>query len=375
MHIFLFSFPRFLLTIISSIIHNERLWPRPTEGGRERGDNLARVNIEEQAWNDPRFRLLGEVAGIDRFSALGRCAALWQHCTEAQTYELSAPYIDVISELPGFAEFLVQADLAVRLESGKYRIRGTQGQIEWLGRLRGNAKKAIEQRKSNAASRRAKVAPSDLKTTPSDLDANQDGDLDGSQVGHQEGQQGLHPLSLTLALTPALTQKTKNKERESRFDAEQMEIEAPKAKALGAPGTPPPSLPPLALIWNDKSGALPKVGGVNPSRLAKIKARMRERPDPGYWIGIVERIARSPFCQGDNQRGWRATFDWLLQPETHLKVSEGKYDRLEKGRAGEVVTPERRAFIEAAERAMAESMEEVRRFNQEVREYAADNDI
>lgn len=38
------------------------------------------------------------------------------------------------------------------------------------------------------------------------------------------------------------------------------------------------------------------------------------------------RISTSDFCRGKNERGWVATFDWLLQPDTAIKVLEGKYD-------------------------------------------------
>jgi hypothetical protein len=42
----------------------------------------------------------------------------------------------------------------------------------------------------------------------------------------------------------------------------------------------------------------------------------------------VKRIASSAFCTGTNDRGWRATPDWLLRPDTAAKVLEGKYDDL-----------------------------------------------
>jgi hypothetical protein len=35
----------------------------------------------------------------------------------------------------------------------------------------------------------------------------------------------------------------------------------------------------------------------------------------------------SPFCRGETgDRGWRASFDFLLKPDTATKVLEGKYD-------------------------------------------------
>jgi len=44
------------------------------------------------------------------------------------------------------------------------------------------------------------------------------------------------------------------------------------------------------------------------------------------WIETVKKMAASKFCNGTNDRRWKADFDFLLKPETWLKVNEGKYD-------------------------------------------------
>mgnify|MGYP006921374903 CR=1 FL=1 len=44
------------------------------------------------------------------------------------------------------------------------------------------------------------------------------------------------------------------------------------------------------------------------------------------WVAIVQRVAASAFCKGANDRGWRATPDWLLRPGTSIKILEGAYD-------------------------------------------------
>lgn len=92
----------------------------------------------------------------------------------------------------------------------------------------------------------------------------------------------------------------------------------------------PEIIHPLVDLWNLWCEKLPKVNHTNASRRKKCEARFRESPEGikpnDYFSEIVRKIAASDFCNGKSERGWRATFDWLLQPETHLKVSEGKYD-------------------------------------------------
>ena len=71
------------------------------------------------------------------------------------------------------------------------------------------------------------------------------------------------------------------------------------------------------------------------SRHKHATVRLREKPQLEHWRGVVQRINASDFCRGQNERGWVATFDWLLQPDTAVKVLEGKYDNrthLEKPR-------------------------------------------
>lgn len=85
-------------------------------------------------------------------------------------------------------------------------------------------------------------------------------------------------------------------------------------------------LPTLAKIWNGNRGRLPEVKGCSKERRRKAEARFAEFPDPDYWKLVVGRIAGSRFCNGANDRGWRADFDFLIKPDTHNRVAEGKYD-------------------------------------------------
>jgi hypothetical protein len=44
------------------------------------------------------------------------------------------------------------------------------------------------------------------------------------------------------------------------------------------------------------------------------------------WRLILGRINASPFCLGQNDRGWKADVEFFLRPDTATKVLEGKYD-------------------------------------------------
>jgi hypothetical protein len=88
----------------------------------------------------------------------------------------------------------------------------------------------------------------------------------------------------------------------------------------------PPAPDDLAAIWNAEAASpLPRCLHLSDKRRTAAKARLRDRP-LAVWRAVVARISASRFCLGDNDRAWVATFDWLLQPDTALKVLEGKYD-------------------------------------------------
>jgi putative phage-type endonuclease len=84
---------------------------------------------------------------------------------------------------------------------------------------------------------------------------------------------------------------------------------------------------PLVHLWNENCGQLSKIKGLAGTRETMAKARWKDLPDQDYWKTVIRRVRNSNFCNGDNSFGnWKATFDWLIKPATHLKVSEGKYD-------------------------------------------------
>jgi hypothetical protein len=93
--------------------------------------------------------------------------------------------------------------------------------------------------------------------------------------------------------------------------------------------------PPLVEIWNEHCGSLQKVKICNKSRLAKIRAREKDC-SLEEWAQVVTRISKSDFCNGSSVSGWRATFDFLIQPNTRAKVLEGQYDNKKTDSAGKM---------------------------------------
>lgn len=123
------------------------------------------------------------------------------------------------------------------------------------------------------------------------------------------------------------TERERERERESKGKW--------KGKKDGGSDLPPagdssPSPQALADLWNQVV-VNPSVKELGKARVAKIRLRLKER-SLDAWRGVFERIKASRFCMGENERGWAASFDWIIRSEeTAARVLEGKYDNRDNG--------------------------------------------
>ena len=89
-------------------------------------------------------------------------------------------------------------------------------------------------------------------------------------------------------------------------------------------------LPKEVCFWNTNCGTLYKVASMPDGRYKHLRSR---RQDP-FWVANYEqavlRVQKSDFLTGrtPTERGWVASFDWMLRPDTVAKIMEGKYDNV-----------------------------------------------
>lgn len=114
---------------------------------------------------------------------------------------------------------------------------------------------------------------------------------------------------------------------------------SPSAQESASDSPPDAVVQEILDSWNRIPGVL-KAERVTAKRKASVNARMREAYFRSNWTQGMQRVASSEFCQGVNDRGWKADLEWFLRPDTLLKILEGKYDRANKSREGPSVTLE-----------------------------------
>lgn len=82
----------------------------------------------------------------------------------------------------------------------------------------------------------------------------------------------------------------------------------------------------LADRYNAICTSLPKVVRLTDKRRRAVRLIYSKGYTPEQLDEAFRRAQASSFCTGQNDRHWKADFDWLLNENNLVKVLEGKYD-------------------------------------------------
>ena len=253
---------------------------------------MARLNLENHFFSDPRFHYLIALIG-SRHEAEGILVDLWFNSQALHADEGTEDKISLWCMCPDdkkIVPVLVRSGFLEELEGGKFRILGNKDQIR---NLKTAHIKAVGAGKARQKSKKSQLQASS-KLAPSSAPSSAPGSSN----------------------TNTNTNTNTNSESKIR-------------ESISSTPSPQFSYSDLKDIWNsEKSPAMKPVSGMskNGERTVMARARCLEEPDPEYWRRIVKRIAQSPFCNGVNARGWVADFTFLVRPDTRFKVEEEKYE-------------------------------------------------
>jgi hypothetical protein len=79
--------------------------------------------------------------------------------------------------------------------------------------------------------------------------------------------------------------------------------------------------------WNTLAEELdlPRAQRLTASRKSKLRARLKDVGGIGGWRAAMEKVREAAFLRGENDRGWKANLDFLLQESSLTKLMEGAY--------------------------------------------------
>lgn len=172
---------------------------------------MARINIEECWWSDPRRMHLVLKVG---FQADAAAVNMWRLAQEFWARGRENIPIDTFQQLQ-FANELLESNLAVVRERSVY-VRGSSQYLEWTAEKREQAREAG---KKSADARRKKTGtaqpirkkpertPNDSRTLPNDAEPSDSGSGSGSGSNSGFGSEKLHASEKSPAHTGALIGK------------------------------------------------------------------------------------------------------------------------------------------------------------------------
>jgi hypothetical protein len=255
----------------------------------------ASVRIDNDAFVDPRVELLGDLAGYNRYEALGRLAHLWRVCTDRQQHVVSEAIVRSCLGAAG-VDALLQSELGERHPDG-IRVRGTQGRIEWL-----EAKRTAARAGGAAKAARAKtlaVGSQNPATSSHDPSIRQ---ADGRH---------LPAYTLPTPCPPSPSPSLREEKKETAPAALSLEIQesgdqkpaSKPATAKAAAGPPSDHQRVIAAFW----AAFERASGVKPTYTADVGAQVK-RLLVSHSADEVCRRVENFF--GRPREQWPADRDW-----------------------------------------------------------------
>lgn len=79
-------------------------------------------------------------------------------------------------------------------------------------------------------------------------------------------------------------------------------------------------------LYNEICVSFSKVQKIDGARRKAVAARFKTYPNIETFETLFRKTEASSFMKGENDRNWRADFDWIMKPTNMCKVLEGKYD-------------------------------------------------
>jgi hypothetical protein len=196
-----------------------------------------------------------------------------------------------LGDLPNYREIvdaLVETGVLEATEQGVFSPRamreGTRAFDAWEAKSRGGrARQGVVE---DSSSTPASIAASELEELPTDSDS--DSDTDSESEEEEEG---------GVVIPPEIIASANDRVA-------------------------------VAEAWNAMAVKhdLSQIARMTEKRAAHLKARLEEH-GVETMLKAIEMVPQSPFLMGKSETGWKANFDWFLQPSSFQRLIENGYAR------------------------------------------------
>ena len=285
---------------------------------------MARININDKLWSDPRFDALKILVG-NEFVAIGIVVKAFRM---AQEYWSNGQQLIPVEtwDLYPFS-YLEKAGLADRTDSGIY-VKGSQDNFEWLSKKRAAARagglKSVQVRQEKYGTNKI------LKLSENEAQHE-------APTKHSTKHSTKHCFINNEAATnpPSLSPSLINTYTSNKPSAHKGDSADEKESMADA----------IVKVWNQTlTGTLPPVSRLTDKRKKFLNAQLKKYPDLDHWQQVCEKVKASDFLTGKTTQ-WKCGFDWMLNENNRTKILEGNYDN----KTQPTQEPERR-WLEIPER-------------------------
>ena len=128
---------------------------------------------------------------------------------------------------------------------------------------------------------------------------------------------------------------------------------SPKPNPIPKEHTPTPRIncpiQKIQELFNRICTSLPQIGGIEGSRLDRVKGRWKRHPDLEWWERFFVTVETSDWLTGrhpDCRKPNWCSFDWITKPANFTKISEGNYVNRVLSEIDQL-SPKRRKELEA----------------------------
>lgn len=275
---------------------------------------MARINIDDRLYADPRFKALCRLTGSEEI-ALGRMVLVFRMAQEYFCQDSKFIPCD-IWDLQGF-DHVEKVGLAERHEAGIY-VKGSSESFDWLLKRKAAAKAGGQK---SAQARKQKYGSAQPNNC-ANIEANS---KQTRSTTRSKRSTSSNPLTLTL--TPTLTLNTYTSNKPSVHKADDGDEKDSMANAI-------------VNVWNQTlTSVLPPVSKLTDKRKKLLGAQLKKYPDIEHWQQTCDKVKASDFLTGRSSE-WKCNFDWVLNENNRTKILEGNYDN--KGSSNFYKEPERR---------------------------------
>ena len=96
-----------------------------------------------------------------------------------------------------------------------------------------------------------------------------------------------------------------------------------KGKEKGSSAKPPHDW--VIDLYKKHCPDLPTVKSVNNKRKSLIKKSLSQNPEKEYYVELFSKANKIAFFRGENDRGWKAGFDFIMREDKQAAILEGVY--------------------------------------------------